>query len=138
MRISDWSSDVCSSDLQPRQQRADLFRGQPVAPLRQDRLAVAFVAPVERQRQDAALAPLVAVDFGDGLAVGKAANLVLGVVRQVDRRQRLLRTAQGRAQPLHRLADRADDLIPPRPRSEERGVGKEWVSPCKYWWARDH
>src|SRR3546814_17738712 len=78
MRISDWSSDVCSSDLQPRQQRADLFRGQPVAPLRQDRLAVAFVAPVERQRQDAALATLVAVDFGDGLAVGKTANLVLG------------------------------------------------------------
>src|SRR3546814_18015689 len=27
---------------------------------------------------------------------------------------------------------------PPRARSEERSVGNEWVSTCKYWWSPSH
>src|SRR3546814_19715743 len=95
MRISDWSSDVCSSDLQDV--LADLARPD-VEPLR--------LQLVEQ--------------FG---------------VDQVDLPEvRLGRIARDARAVLHRLAEMrvAGDN---EARSEERRVGKECVSTCKFRWS---
>src|SRR3546814_16401516 len=81
MRISDWSSDVCSSDLawraDPRQPEARVFRAtsvlghvqlaaaaEPCHPLQIGRVApdlVAVVAPERRRQPPAAADPLVGI-----------------------------------------------------------------------------
>src|SRR3546814_17991163 len=80
MRISDWSSDVCSSDLGPRRRHRRR------------------TGPVARHRR------------GPG-AVGR------------DDARRRLTVVSGCA------------ALRPRPRSEERRVGKEWVSTCRSRWS---
>src|SRR3546814_8327196 len=64
MRISDWSSDVCSSDLQPRAvvRGADAGRGN----RRQLRLPRVVAAPVQ------AIAPAVFGPGRDGIQIGRA------------------------------------------------------------------
>src|SRR3546814_5721378 len=87
MRISDWSSDVCSSDLD------GLHR--------------------------------------DGKVVGHPAmRRQPGAVRQ-----RALRNRTGNLR-RQREIDGTAELV--RIRSEERRVGKEWVSTCRYRWSADH
>src|SRR3546814_16702750 len=101
MRISDWSSDVCSSDLS-----SYLSSGAE---------AVAGVVDY-----------LFAVFLGEGAALS--------------RRDEVEHLFRGTAQ-LH--AERRDDERPVdqdrmRPRSEERRVGKECVSTCRYRWSPYH
>src|SRR3546814_5255824 len=88
MRISDWSSDVCSSDL--------------------------------RQRCREHVRP-----------AGDAQNLELGMVRHAKA-----------ADSTETLAERPDDEVDVRfdvrDRSEERRVGKECVSACRYRWSPYH
>src|SRR3546814_11047773 len=105
MRISDWSSDVCSSDLQ-RAQPPEHLRAVAVEQ-RVDELMDARLDSAELRR-----------DRGD-------------VDRLVLRRLRgeLLDGARELAQI---RAARLDE------RSEERRVGKEWVSTCRSRWAPDH
>src|SRR3546814_15366561 len=98
MRISDWSSDVCSSDL------ADV---------------------------DA---------LGDQSAAHQLGQLRVVLGQDLHH----FENRHPRAQPPVRLrqlgADRAaaDDDQMRRPRSEERRVGKEWVSTCRSRWAPYH
>src|SRR3546814_11042285 len=102
MRISDWSSDVCSSDLQgvvALRQRDDEVVGA-------DRL---------RRR----------LDLGAGGAGIGVADVLL----------------DGRGEQERLLQDHGDVAAerslrhPPPVRSEERPVGKEWVSTCRSgWW----
>src|SRR3546814_14565912 len=97
MRISDWSSDVCSSDLQPV---AGEYRIGHARGVREQRGEGGVEMPgVEARRIDRP-------DIGIGGA--------------------------GRAK---RLAMRFDELDE---RSEERRVGKECVSTCRYRWSAYH
>src|SRR3546814_4492143 len=95
MRISDWSSDVCSSDLRVEQQRT--------------------VGPGGLGAQ------LVAVD---------ELTAERGVVDRQDAGAAAAQAAAG----LHAVEVEAAALV----RSEERRVGKECVSTCRYRWSPYH
>src|SRR3546814_17715616 len=109
MRISDWSSDVCSSDLLPHRQltaaHASARRG----------LLLGLFGGVRRAD------PL---ELGDQL-LGRAARMEIFDSPAVE------------APALHMLlgADRRVAVIAPR--SEERRVGKECVSTVRSGWAPD-
>src|SRR3546814_17724353 len=97
MLISDWSSDVCSSDLQ-----------------------LTGVALEQRLQLQLGHGPAHAMQFG--VALGQVFHPEMVVVMQVQ--QGAVHVQQ------HRI-----DLVP---RSEERRVGKEWVSTCRSRWAPYH
>src|SRR3546814_18247306 len=99
MRISDWSSDVCSSDLGDDTKHPRVHVEQQMAVKR----------PVTRS-----IGSQVEAD----LAAGQHINGVLA------------RIADGVA--VHHLEKMAMQ------RSEERRVGKEWVSTCRYRWSPSH
>src|SRR3546814_14689782 len=102
MRISDWSSDVCSSDL-------GLAFGMTKMELFRPSLEILLVADV---RNGAFVL----------LAVGARRERVLAAGDQVAGADGEL-AAPGRA---------------PSQRSEERRVGKECVSTCRYRWSPEH
>src|SRR3546814_3252943 len=110
MRISDWSSDVCSSDL-GNNPRADLFwSGDPVRPfVLIGRGLVAPYAPA-----NAAAIPATFRD-AQGRWTGTAARARALLIN----RERL----RGHPMPT---------------RSEERRVGKECVSTCRSRWSTYH
>src|SRR3546814_6879441 len=96
MRISDWSSDVCSSDLQ-------------------NTLGKMMISAAEYAGYD---------------ALGLAELLQRGELTSAE----LLETAIGCAQ---KLNPQLNAVVRPM-RSEERRVGKECVSTCRYWWSPYH
>src|SRR3546814_10814929 len=100
MRISDWSSDVCSSDL-----RGHLLR-QSQSLVSQDREA--------RTQDHAGPAPQ---------GGGRPARPGLRGPQHRHLEEDAGRARHGRALP------------PPSQRSEERSVGKESVSTCRYRWS---
>src|SRR3546814_12600280 len=119
MRISDWSSDVCSSDLHMRIERVVLEHHGNVALLWRN--------AVHHQVTDADLACRDALEAGDHpqecrLAAARWANqndkLAIG---------NIYRDAVDDLGGAERLADIA--------RSEERRVGKECGSTCGYRWS---
>src|SRR3546814_15518949 len=117
MRISDWSSDVCSSDL-----LATAGVKLVLAARRQDRLealakelsgdVAVFAADVAKPEVPAQLLAFARQRFG-------AADILInnaGIFR------------------IGSLADFDLDAIAPMSRSEERRVGKECVSTCRSRW----
>src|SRR3546814_18683390 len=98
MRISDWSSDVCSSDLHA----VDAYR------VRAEEIARSLAA-------------------GPTKAFGEIRRLMLTVFDQPLETQLELE-----AQALSRSSGTRDA------RSEERRVGQECVSTCRYRWSTDH
>src|SRR3546814_19129799 len=98
MRISDWSSDVCSSDL---------TLPQPVRPA--------------ESRQ---------AGFGGNSGPGKNHD----VANVVHRRHLAAENKRGKAMTRIGLIGAGGRMG----RSEERRVGKEWVSPCRSRWSPDH
>src|SRR3546814_12279623 len=99
MRISDWSSDVCSSDLA-------MFG-------RQDEPAASRAFDIGAGLSE----PIGSVKIGGALARR-------GLLRDAtDQKNRLVHdeTSKGQGK-----------------RSEERRVGKEWVSTCRYRWSPYH
>src|SRR3546814_19423189 len=113
MRISDWSSDVCSSDLIDARERVG---GQI--------LKIEIAAGGGKD-----LAP---VDGGEDIrqpADADAGQFIVIVVRHLNARHALERRCDGRVGQL------ADVL---RHRSEERRVGKECVSTCRSRWSPYH
>src|SRR3546814_11500357 len=113
MRISDWSSDVCSSDL-PHEKYvllvAAVARGL-FAHLRAQGVAAACQHAALRRLQD------VLPEF-------RAPDLMHAFPRDI--------TAAARGE---QRADRQCDQRLPDQRSEERRVGKECVSTCRYRWS---
>src|SRR3546814_16006718 len=109
MRISDWSSDVCSSDLQRAAvgaQRAGRRVGAGGDAVEQHRLG---------QRADDAFGIV-------GGNVEKADLFQMRIVQHVGEARNLgTGDVEGR--------QRCD------PRSEERRVGKEWARPCRFRWS---
>src|SRR3546814_12442521 len=119
MRISDWSSDVCSSDLRAV---ADDGGGQ--------RRALAAILLIDVLHDLlAALVLEVDVDVGRLLALGGDEALE----QQVHARGIDLGDAEAEAD--GRVGGRAAALAE---RSEERRVGEEWVSPCRSRWSAYH
>src|SRR3546814_11525677 len=120
MRISDWSSDVCSSDLQESERLIE-----PGAP----RLLV-----VRRARKHLALpvAPAHPAAFGDG-----AIDLFLK--RRVEAIECLVAVIEPepmRSRRRQRIVDIARKRRTERPdRSEESRVGKGGVGPGSIWWS---
>src|SRR3546814_18795486 len=118
MRISDWSSDVCSSDLRGA---TVIDRNEHRDPRSHARLHLIDCAtqplgvePLDHLRKEAHAAHL----FGAS-----------GLARAAAARERLLRLGKVALQPralLHQL------------RSEERRVGKECVSTCRSRWSPYH
>src|SRR3546814_16100907 len=112
MRISDWSSDVCSSDLCPRSSRDS-------ANERQDMTGITGIG----------FAPLVPWQAVAIIAALALALLVFGVVRGA--RGSIIRSVA--------VAILAAALLNPpleseSRRSEERSGGQEWVSTCRFGW----
>src|SRR3546814_15156981 len=113
MRISDWSSDVCSSDL-PHHLHHLLAHGGTVLPLRLTREDLG--AEVGGQDDEG-----VAEVDGAALAVGQAA-----VVQHLQQDVEDVGVCLLELVEQHHL------------RSEERRVGQEWVSKCRSWWLAYH
>src|SRR3546814_15071289 len=129
MRISDWSSDVCSSDLDRRGQldghdgQSDLVKALPPRNRRgrsAKQNAQTVLQPGYRQ-----------FDRRYGLRRGLIFRLSLGEVE--------LRSIAGFGAPAdkpERIAARAERSL--EHRSEERRVGKECVSTCSTRWSPYH
>src|SRR3546814_14981934 len=121
MRISDWSSDVCSSDLISLHTHND--RGTGVAAAGLGLLAGA-------DRVEGCL-------FGNGERTGNTCLVTIalnmytqGVDPQLDFSD--IDEVIGVVEYCNQLP------VHPRPRSEERRVGKEGVSTCRYRWSPYH
>src|SRR3546814_1117645 len=110
MRISDWSSDVCSSDLESGRSRRR-------APIK------GGAAPASEVRAGQSANPRICDQGKDAMADKSARSRLIGQVVQV---------AQKRL-PANR-AQRAEPFL----RSEERRVGKEGASTCRSRWWPDH
>src|SRR3546814_15509664 len=109
MRISDWSSDVCSSDLIDETDDAEIAEA---------------IARLERQLVHAAAADRIVVRvLRPQLLIAEAAHRPAAAS---------IETPRGR----EALARRADDRSDAR--SEERRVGKECVSTCRSRWSPYH
>src|SRR3546814_17525749 len=113
MRISDWSSDVCSSDL----------------------AAMHLDAPFRQLgRHHVAGALLLEAEFGMGVQVAPPfGHLRRELGDAVDDRHEVLRVAGER-----RAEYRAVGLLLQPDRSEERRVGKGCVSTCRSRWSPYH
>src|SRR3546814_11175263 len=128
MRISDWSSDVCSSDLGDR---ADLLgrRGDPVLRDVVDQRLAVDEAPDEPRTGDA-------VDLGP-LAGDPLARPVVQIARQ---RRLADRRPAGRAVGFDAALEETGietERAKQADRSEERRVGQECVSTCRSRWSPD-
>src|SRR3546814_20007062 len=110
MRISDWSSDVCSSDLQSNSSL-----------IVDDKAIVKIIRKLARGRHPEA-------ELGRYLTDAGYANIapLLGEVTQVeaDGASTVLAVGQG--------------SVHNQGRSDERRVGKECVSTCRYRWSPEH
>src|SRR3546814_17531382 len=107
MRISDWSSDVCSSDLQGqelRKQQAGEAWGHDSIPG-----AGSVWRRVDDVRRCRRHAPVAVIGGQSSIAPGSGGETP--------------QTAWGEPRPV---------------RSEERRVGKEWVSACRSRWSQYH
>src|SRR3546814_12378143 len=120
MRISDWSSDVCSSDLHAevfKVRRTGICRG--IRGLRTQLAAQLDV--VGRQR----LQP--------GIVTGKGRRRCAEAADQRERRRR----AAPRAQLTTNLSN-GDAVVPDTISSDDRRVGEEGVSTCNARWTPDN
>src|SRR3546814_12848639 len=122
MRISDWSSDVCSSDLKWRRTEGLGIEAGDVGDLRFDRkLFLTYRLPEGRAPPPAARPAIedVAIDLGDlGKRGRPIRHDIIGVIMGRHSHTGLDATRQGR--------------------SEERRVGKACVSTCRYRWSPYH
>src|SRR3546814_14680062 len=108
MRISEWSSDVCSSNLQRRDRNRRRNAGT-----RQADSRLYVNSDIARARKTGRLGESPG-NFGSDASIGVA----------------LKSWMHGPCKKLHRLANNR--------RSEERRVGKECVSTCRSRWAPEH
>src|SRR3546814_16400873 len=116
MRISDWSSDVCSSDLQVatdiQEKLGAYVRDPQVAVILTDLRSHEYLS---RVRVTGAVRQPISIPHRPGMTVLDAV-LAAGGVNEF--------AAPDRSS-LYRRSDS----------SEGRRVGKEGVSTCKYWWS---
>src|SRR3546814_15456009 len=119
MRISDWSSDVCSSDLARRRRQADLDA----------------VEMVERAPPFAVDAAVTFVDHDEIEIAGRVLFVFVHQRLQGDDGDALF-VLEPAAGARHPVAWKVRQMLGER--SEERRVRKEWVSTCRSWWWQYH
>src|SRR3546814_11777234 len=123
MRISDWSSDVCSSDL--------------------DVLALGRQKQIRRAYADAAAA-LAATGKDEDRALaediaGFVADMPAAVSRRLERAREIMIADRAEGSAGSRSRDTDGEVAEGQtPSSEERRVGKECVSECGSRWSRYH
>src|SRR3546814_11158932 len=110
MRISDWSSDVCSSDLRARQQVAV------------DAIECAPDEPFDARGDE----------IGKARVIGFAQIMAVEIFELFEVEARRRAADMSEVEPFGRLRA-ADDF-----RSAESRVGKEGVSTCRSRWSPDH
>src|SRR3546814_20826747 len=125
MRISDWSSDVCSSDLGDA--RSVQYGRQHVAPL---------VVGAQQETRVAGRRP-----GWRNIGIQKIkGGQVEGAVRRYDGREQGAQADRqgdhGRTNRRRRTAETVENIA--FIRSEERGGGKECVSTCRSRWSPEH
>src|SRR3546814_20605367 len=113
MRISDWSSDVCSSDLEDRLLTRVLIALDHQAPLRYKQIAVRIQG----------FAAAFAVNYHHDDRRQTFAEMILHKLPQ------MWIEAQGKP---------SADIMAHVRRSEERRAGKECVSTCRSRWSPEH
>src|SRR3546814_12674710 len=128
MRISDWSSDVCSSDLRDRSRSGGERIVDKVDPALIAIIILALQADAHRRSEQLVAAILI----GKQVRFGPLEAEVQRVGRH-DRRQHRLIGGHGIAGIDEPLRDAARNRR--RDRSEERRVGKEGVSTCRPRWS---
>src|SRR3546814_15212426 len=115
MRISDWSSDVCSSDLHAHEGDGRERRAQPLEILSE-------AAGVEGR--------------GENRTADIHAALHRRMIIRVERRHEGdIRLALEPVEHLRSGIEKGVDRLRLEPRSEERRVGKECVSTCRTRWS---
>src|SRR3546814_16194037 len=122
MRISDWSSDVCSSDLDERDYY--LERRYP---------AYGNLVP----RDVASRAAKERCDAGYGVGPSKMA-VYLDYASAFERYGKIEAAKQRISNPDKETTRRLDKEVVKEKRSEERRGGKECVSTCKSRWSPKH
>src|SRR3546814_11148032 len=123
MRISDWSSDVCSSDLDSHTGTQGAF-GALAWGIGSSEAEHALATGTLRVRKPATMRVTVTGRLADGVG---AKDLALHIIALVGSDG-----AQGHA------VEFAGEGVAALDRSEERRVGKEGVSTCRYRWAPYH
>src|SRR3546814_18235308 len=119
MRISDWSSDVCSSDLQTM--RALLQAARMVARPEQVDLAVGIAVGLQTLEHGKSVLQSATGDrYRQGIASAHAGRVPAAVFAML------------------RVCDVGAEYAAEAKRSEERRVGKECVSTCRSRWSRYH
>src|SRR3546814_15431167 len=121
MRISDWSSDVCSSDL-----LGCAGKG------RQGRAGVAPSEHVERLDAHAPQAADIDDLIAEALIFEPSAWSVAALLDNLAAVAPPLRTVPN-AGPVGFTLDLEVGAVLSR-RAEQRRVGNEWVSKCRFWW----
>src|SRR3546814_16572933 len=123
MRISDWSSDVCSSDLARRRAPGGRSRqspGEEGAGASIGEFGSLFVAAIAAGRREAVVETGIVVERHLRIGIERLVNLLLrGMIDEM---------ILGRDMQHQRV----------RVRSEERRVGKECVSTCSSRWSPYH
>src|SRR3546814_19662282 len=122
MRISDWSSDVCSSDLFQLSPVPDALLRDLPALLRRLGAMLQALPSLRPLAPDAA----IAVEVRDPEWLMPAFTSTLRAAGAT--------YCLG----LHAKMPPIDEQLPILRRSEERRVGKEWVSTCRSRWSQDH
>src|SRR3546814_19207505 len=115
MRISDWSSDVCSSDLPEKTLNGGGLPDPWLA--RRNARFISCDRLVHRQREADLVQPVQEAMLAEWIDLEMEAIL------------------KGRG---HHLVFKVDGDFMLSGRSEERRVGKEWVSTCRSRWSRYH
>src|SRR3546814_19347371 len=126
MRISDWSSDVCSSDLRARNRR---FAG----PIGQSGNYQLHLFRGDRRRSSTLSAPPLCGGQARHDPLPRQRSLVLGE-RAEQREQRLAMRRGG----IHLFGQRPEGDAAFLERSEERREGKECGSTCRSRWSPYH
>src|SRR3546814_17915880 len=114
MRISDWSSDVCSSDLLPEQRYCSVGSDN----LRGGRRATAHLARLGRRR----------IAFLGDIEAPEVIQRYQGYLRALE--EAGLPVDPALVVPAHFEIEFAEDAVATLIRSEERRVGKACVSTC--------
>src|SRR3546814_16660692 len=110
MRISDWSSDVCSSDL------------------------VVLGIDTDKERISLGIKQLEGDPFNNFVATYDKGAVVPGVIKSVEARGAVV-TLSVDVEGYLRASEISTGRVEDASRSEERRVGKEWVGTCRFRWS---
>src|SRR3546814_15249457 len=123
MRISDWSSDVCSSDLQSKPEVRDIYAGQADSSSHTCKQQPSRNHPAGTEARDKPTRKKAGSVHGDYMPLKPQIRAFLRVTAQLHRQRR-----SGHQEIHKHVRDRSATPRSNKKRSEEPRVGKECVS----------